>query len=29
MDVVKKIQALHAEGQSLEPPIKILSARRK
>ena len=29
MDVVKKIQTSPAEGQSLKPPIKILSARRK
>jgi peptidyl-prolyl cis-trans isomerase A (cyclophilin A) len=28
MDVVRKIQAAPAEGQTLKPPIKILSARR-
>jgi peptidyl-prolyl cis-trans isomerase A (cyclophilin A) len=29
MDVVKKIHESHAEGQSLSPPIKILSVKRK
>jgi len=29
MDVVKKIQAAKAEGQTLTPPVKILSTSRK
>ena len=29
MEVVKKIQAANADGQTLKPPIKILTANRK
>jgi peptidyl-prolyl cis-trans isomerase A (cyclophilin A) len=29
MDVVRKIQAAPAEGQSLKPPVKVLSAKRQ
>jgi len=29
MDVVRRIQSAHAEGQKLTPPIKILEIRRK
>jgi hypothetical protein len=28
MDVVKAIHVLPAEGQSLKPPVKIISVRR-
>jgi hypothetical protein len=29
MDVVKKIQAGKADGQTLTPPVKIVTVRRK
>jgi hypothetical protein len=29
MDVIRKIQAAPAEGQTLTPAVRIISARRK